>query len=107
MNGTLVSGSSFQSSNEKAALIGSKNTDVLDADQEISNDQTEPGKKGSISITINDKTYYYDKGTQEEEELLYAAEIAKRESGQKQFAKQGICILLITCVILMNYLNPS
>ena len=34
-------------------------------------------------------------------------EIAKREAGQKQFAKQGICLLLIVCVILMNYLNPS
>ena len=34
-------------------------------------------------------------------------EIANREAGQKQFAKQGICLLLIICVILMNYLNAS
>ena len=33
--------------------------------------------------------------------------IADRESGQAQFVKQGLCLFLITCVILMNYLMPT
>ena len=90
-------------SGEKASLIA-KGNEVFDAD---AIDEDKPGSKGSESLVINDKTFRYMKGSQEEEELLWLVEIAKRESGQKQFAKQGICLLLIVCVILMNYLNPS
>ena len=58
-------------------------------------------------MVINDKTFYFTPGSDEEQELQKMRDIATRESGQAQFAKQGLCLGLICCVILMNYLMPT
>ena len=69
MNGTLVSGSSFGASNDKQALLGASKMSNVHDENEITN-AFPAGEKGE-SITINDKTFTYQKGSQEEEELLY------------------------------------
>ena len=58
-------------------------------------------------IQINDKTFYLGQSPERDAELLEVQAIAKREGGQWQIKKQGMCIFIITCVILMNILLAS
>ena len=62
------------------------------------------GENQLRQITINDKTFMLGHDAQRDQELLKLQTIAKQESGQMQFKKQGICLFLIGCVILMNIL---
>lgn len=58
-------------------------------------------------ITINDKTFAVRGSEERKKELLEVRAIAERESGQKQWRKQGICALLLACVIIINVLEPT
>ena len=56
-------------------------------------------------MVINDKKFAVHDGNKAE--LKELAKIAERESGQKQFLKQGICTFILACVIFMNALLPT
>ena len=56
---------------------------------------------------INGRTYYLGVSEERDRELLEVQDIARKESGQAQFKKQGLCAALIVCVFIMNYLLPS
>jgi len=56
------------------------------------------------SIRIAGKDFVKGFSPQHDKELFELQEIVEREKGHAQFVKQGICIFLIVCVILMNLL---
>ena len=56
---------------------------------------------------LSDGGYKISVMDQASPEYEYLMKIAEREGGHKQWVKQGICALILLCVVLMNLLLPT
>ena len=102
-------GSSEDKSFLKSTLIKSPgaNDSTLEQSMQADNVENQLKKENEDTIEINGKVISYQRESAQESELEQLSIIAKQEAGQKQFVKQGICAVLLLCVIIINLLQPS
>lgn len=58
-------------------------------------------------IVISGETFIMGRSTKSDTELLKLSQIAKVEAGPAQMKKVVLCVFMIACVIIMNFLMPT